>query len=111
MRTVFMGSPEFAVPSLLALHAQTEVVAVVCQPDKPAGRGLDMTPPSVKVQAQTLGLTVLQPQYVRPSKSDFCQQLAALAPEREAARAAFFARGQACLRASPLGSSATIRPS
>ena len=71
MRTVFMGSPEFAVPSLLALHAQTEVVAVVCQPDKPAGRGLDMTPPSVKVQAQTLGLTVLQPQYVRPSKSDF----------------------------------------
>jgi methionyl-tRNA formyltransferase len=81
MRTVFMGSPEFAVPSLLALHAQTEVVAVVCQPDKPAGRGLDMTPPAVKVQAQALGLPVLQPQYVRPSKSDFCQQLSALAPE------------------------------
>ena len=81
MRTVFMGSPDFAVPSLVALHEQTQVVAVVCQPDKPAGRGLDLTPPAVKVRAQALGLPVLQPQYLRPSRSDFVAQLQALAPE------------------------------
>ena len=39
MRTVFMGSPEFAVPCLHSLHQHSQLVAVVCQPDKPAGRG------------------------------------------------------------------------
>jgi len=81
MRTVFMGSPEFAVKSLEALHAQTEVVAVVCQPDKPAGRGLELLPPAVKVAAQRLGLPVLQPVALRPSKSDFVKELLALGPE------------------------------
>lgn len=81
MRTVFMGSPEFAVPSLLALHAATEVVAVVCQPDKPAGRGLSLLPPAVKRKAVELGLPVLQPTALRPQKSTFVEELKALRPE------------------------------
>ena len=81
MRTVFMGSPEFAVPSLVALHAATEVVAVVCQPDKPAGRGLELVAPDVKKKALQLALPVLQPAFLRPAKSDFVEQLKALAPE------------------------------
>lgn len=81
MRTVFMGSPEFAVPSLVALHQATEVVAVVCQPDRPSGRGLALTPPAVKRKAEELGLKVLQPTALRPSKSTFVEELKALAPE------------------------------
>ena len=48
-RIIFMGTPEFAVPSLQALldHGE-EVVAVVCQPDKPKGRGRKLSPPPVK---------------------------------------------------------------
>jgi methionyl-tRNA formyltransferase len=64
-RTLFFGSPTFAVPSLDALHAIAEVVGVVCQPDKPAGRGLVLTPPAVKVRATALGLPVVQPTKLR----------------------------------------------
>jgi methionyl-tRNA formyltransferase len=60
-RAIFFGSPAFAVPSLEAVHAIADVVGVVCQPDKPAGRGLTLTPPAVKVRASELGLTVVQP--------------------------------------------------
>ncbi len=60
-RAVFFGSPAFAVPSLDALQGLAEVAAVVCQPDKPAGRGLTLTPPPVKVRALELGLPVVQP--------------------------------------------------
>jgi methionyl-tRNA formyltransferase len=81
VRTVFMGSPEFAVPSLVALHQATEVVAVVCQPDRPSGRGLVLTPPAVKRKAEELGLPVLQPVALRPSKSTFVEELKALGPE------------------------------
>lgn len=81
MRTVFMGSPDFAVPCLSALHSASEVVAVVTQPDRPAGRGLTLLPPAVKVKAQELGLPVLQPTALRPAKSNFVSELAALRPE------------------------------
>jgi methionyl-tRNA formyltransferase len=64
-RALFFGSPEFAVPSLEALDAIAEVAGVVCQPDKPAGRGLVLTPPSVKVRAAELGLPVVQPTKLR----------------------------------------------
>jgi methionyl-tRNA formyltransferase len=64
-RTLFLGSPAFAVPSLDALHSLAEVVGVVCQPDKPAGRGLTLTPPAVKVRAIELGLPVVQPTKLR----------------------------------------------
>ncbi len=65
MRVVFMGSPEFATPCLRALAAAHEVVLVVSQPDKPAGRGSQLTPPAVKVAAEALGLPVIQPRSAR----------------------------------------------
>jgi methionyl-tRNA formyltransferase len=64
-RALFFGSPAFAVPSLDALHALAHVVAVVCQPDKPAGRGLALTAPATKVRASELGLPVVQPTKLR----------------------------------------------
>ena len=51
MRVVFFGSPEFAVPSLRAIADRHDVVAVVSQPDRPAGRGGKLQPPAVKVLA------------------------------------------------------------
>ena len=70
MRAVFMGTPEFAVPSLDALVEVCrarggDVVGVVCQPDRPSGRGLVLTPPPVKVRALEHGLDVFQPRKVR----------------------------------------------
>jgi methionyl-tRNA formyltransferase len=60
-RAVFMGTPQFAVPCLEALVEIAEVAAVVCQPDKPRGRGLELTAPPVKRRALELGLDVVQP--------------------------------------------------
>jgi methionyl-tRNA formyltransferase len=60
-RIVFMGSPEFALPSLSGLAEKYAVVGVVTQPDRPAGRKRQFTPPPVKVLAEQLGLPVLQP--------------------------------------------------
>jgi methionyl-tRNA formyltransferase len=60
-----MGSPEFSLPSLEALTRLTQVAGVVTQPDKPAGRGRTLVPPPVKLMAQKLGLTVIQPDTLR----------------------------------------------
>jgi methionyl-tRNA formyltransferase len=60
-RALFYGTPAFSVPCLDALKSVAEVVGVVCQPDKPVGRGLTLTAPPVKVRAQELGLPVVQP--------------------------------------------------
>jgi len=60
-RALFFGSPSFAVPSLDALFGISDVVAVVCQPDKPAGRGLQVTAPATKLRAKELGVPVVQP--------------------------------------------------
>ena len=61
-RIVFMGTPDFAVPALTALHdAGHTVIAVFTQPDRPAGRGRRLTPPPVKLAALELGLPVWQP--------------------------------------------------
>ena len=51
LRVVFMGTPEFAVPALRALHAAHDVVGVYSQPDRPVGRGLELKPPPVKAEA------------------------------------------------------------
>ncbi len=64
-RAVFFGTPAFAVPCLDALVEIAEVAAVVCQPDKPAGRGLELTPPAVKVRASAHGIPVVQPTKLR----------------------------------------------
>jgi len=60
-RAVFFGTPQFAVPCLEALVEIADVAAVVCQPDRPQGRGLELTAPPVKKRALELGLTVVQP--------------------------------------------------
>ena len=60
-RALFFGTPDFAVPCLEALTRIAEVPLVVCQPDRPAGRGMKMTPPPVKQVANRLGLPVEQP--------------------------------------------------
>ncbi len=66
MRVVFMGSPDFAVPSLDRLVADGHtVVLVVTQPDRPAGRGRDLRPPPVKRAAERHGLPLAQPERVR----------------------------------------------
>jgi methionyl-tRNA formyltransferase len=67
LRIVFFGTPEFAVPSLRALlDGPDSVVGVVCQPDKPAGRGQRLVAPPVKQLAQERQVTVLQPAKLRP---------------------------------------------
>lgn len=65
MRTVFFGTPAFAVPALNALAEISNVVGVVCQPDQPRGRGMELTAPPVKVRAQELGIEVVQPTKLR----------------------------------------------
>jgi methionyl-tRNA formyltransferase len=65
LRTVFMGTPEIAVPTLRALAARTTVTCVVTQPDRPAGRGHQVQPPPVKVAALELGLPVWQPETLK----------------------------------------------
>lgn len=65
IRALFFGTPAIAVPSLEALTTVAEVVGVVCQPDRPSGRGLSVTAPPVKERAIALGLTVAQPEKIR----------------------------------------------
>ncbi|MCT8330011.1 methionyl-tRNA formyltransferase [Albidovulum sediminis] len=61
MRVIFMGTPEFAVPALDALHAAHEVVCVYTQPPRPAGRGKRDRPSAVQARAEALGLSVRHP--------------------------------------------------
>jgi len=80
LKIVFMGTPDFAVPPLQALHdSPHEMLAVVTQPDRPKGRGRKLTPPPVKRAATTYGYPVLQPQTVRTD--GFHRQMAELAPD------------------------------
>ena len=80
MRTVFFGTPRWAVPSLEALLASDiEVAAVVTNPDRPAGRGMELRPSPVKERALLAGLEVLQPQRARAP--EFHDALTELAPE------------------------------
>jgi methionyl-tRNA formyltransferase len=65
MRAVFFGTPQIAVPALRALTQVAEVAAVVCQPDRPSGRGLKLAAPPIKEAALELGLSVHQPTKVR----------------------------------------------
>jgi len=62
---VFFGTPEMAVPALEALSQISEVVGVVCQPDRPAGRGMQPRAPAIKLWAQAHGLPLIQPVKVR----------------------------------------------
>jgi methionyl-tRNA formyltransferase len=79
VRTIFLGTPEIAVPALEALAATTELVGVVCQPDRPKGRGLAVTEPPVKVAARSLGIDAHQPVKVKTGNLD--EWMAALEPD------------------------------
>ncbi|OEU47469.1 MAG: methionyl-tRNA formyltransferase [Desulfobulbaceae bacterium S3730MH12] len=66
LRIIFMGTPDFGLPSLQALaDGPDDVVAVVTQPDRRKGRGKKLTPPPVKVLAEALDIPVLQPTKIR----------------------------------------------
>lgn len=81
MRTVFMGTPDFAVPSLRRLleDPNIEVVGVVTQPDRPKGRGNKMTPSPVKQVALEYGVEVFQP--VSVNTTDAVERLALWSPQ------------------------------
>ncbi|MFZ5876375.1 MAG: methionyl-tRNA formyltransferase [Nitrospirota bacterium] len=80
MRVIFMGTPEFALPSLEALRARGEqFVAVVTQPDRPQGRGQRVSAPPVKVAALAAGIPVRQPAKVR--QPEFLEWCRAAAPD------------------------------
>src|SRR5512138_912810 len=80
MRVVFMGTPEFAVPPLAALAAAGhELLAVVAQPDRPAGRGQALKEPATKRWARERGVPVLQPEKVRDGR--LAAELGALRPD------------------------------
>jgi len=74
-----MGTPDFAVPALGAVARAVEVVAVVTQPDRPRGRGLERGPSVVALEAERLGLAVLKPERVHAP--ELCGQLAAMKPD------------------------------
>jgi methionyl-tRNA formyltransferase len=69
MRIVFMGSPDFAVPSLDTLVEQFDVVGVITQPDRPSGRGRRLSQSRVKDRSIELGLSIFQPKRMRDDAS------------------------------------------
>lgn len=77
MRIVFMGTPEFAVPSLEALAAKFDVALVVTRPDAVRGRGRALVPSPVKACAQKLGLPVLEASRMTPETLDALRSAAA----------------------------------
>jgi len=80
MRIAFLGTPAFAVPSLDALAgAGHEVVAVVAQPDRPAGRGQEIREPATKAWGRERGISVMQPLKIRDGS--LAAALGALAPD------------------------------
>src|SRR5688500_12955569 len=80
MRVLFWGTPDFAVPSLRALLGEGhDVIGVVTQPDRPAGRGRGVRSHPVKVYAQEEAIPVLQPERARGD--EFMQQVRELAPQ------------------------------
>ena len=68
-RIIFMGTPDFAVPSLKKLIDTQHVVGVVTQPDRPAGRGRRLQPPPIKAVALAAGIPVYQPKSLRDEQS------------------------------------------
>src|SRR5215216_1262801 len=70
LRLVFMGTPEFAVPTLSAIvSGGHEIVAVYTRAPKPAGRGMELTPSPIEREARRLGLPVLRPKTLRSDEA------------------------------------------
>jgi len=81
LNLVFCGTPRFAVPTLEKLvEAGFQIELVVTQPDKPRGRGMEMSPSPVKQRALELGLQVVQPDKIK-NNEEFRSQLSSLRPE------------------------------
>ena len=78
-KVVFMGSPDFSLPTLRALDGEYDVVGVVTQPDRASGRGREFKPPPVKTLALELGIPVMQPEKLRHPEA--IDQLRAWNPE------------------------------
>ncbi|GAB4416215.1 MAG: methionyl-tRNA formyltransferase [Anaerolineales bacterium] len=78
-KIVFMGSPDFALQTLRALHENYPLAGVVTQPDRAAGRGRELKPPPVKTLALELGIPVIQPEKL--SQPDAVAQLKAWSPD------------------------------
>ncbi|MFH2219925.1 MAG: methionyl-tRNA formyltransferase [Pseudomonadota bacterium] len=79
-KIVFMGTPDFAVPALAALHeCRHEVKLVVTQPDRPRGRGRKLTPSPVKTAARKMGYDIVQPETIRDRALE--KHLRELAPD------------------------------
>lgn len=79
-RIIFMGTPEFAVPALRALHENGQDVAlVVTQPDRPKGRGRKVIPPPVKEVAVSFGYEINQPASIRTD--EFADHMAKYKPD------------------------------
>ena len=80
IRTVFMGTPAFALPTLQGLLASgLQLVGVYTQPDRPKGRGKQLAPPPVKLLAEQHGIPVFQPPRLR--RPEVVEELRALAPD------------------------------
>ncbi len=80
LRMVFMGTPEFALPSFEAVATSHDVLAVVTQPDRPSGRGGRLAPPPIKTVALLRHLPVFQPERIRKDPA-FLETLQQLAPD------------------------------
>ncbi len=79
-KIIFMGTPDFAVPTLNALHKSVhEVMFVVTQPDRPVGRGRKLRPPPVKETSVNLGYEVIQPESVRTD--EFADRIKEASPD------------------------------
>jgi len=77
---IFMGTPDFGVPSLKSLYAAgAPILLVVTQPDRPKGRGRKMAAPPVKLLAESIGIPVYQPQRVK--NTEVVERMAAVEPE------------------------------
>jgi methionyl-tRNA formyltransferase len=102
MRVVFLGTPEFAVPSVDALaRSGHQILAVVAQPDRPAGRSQALRAPATKTWAAAQGIPVLQPEKVRDGA--LAEALRALAPDVLVVTAYGRILGQDLLTLAPLG--------
>jgi len=81
MKLVFCGTPQFAVPTLLALiDASHEIALILTQPDRPSGRGMQLVAPPVKQMAEAAGLEVFQPEKIK-NNQELRERLTAIAPD------------------------------
>jgi methionyl-tRNA formyltransferase len=102
LRLIFMGTPEFAVPTLFELVAHGhEIVAVYTRAARPAGRGMELQPTAVELEATRLGIPVLTPTTLRTPEA--LQQLLALEADAAVVVAYGMILPQAILDAPPLG--------